>query len=84
MTQDELMTEFEKFFIDNLDTKFQNLLLDYFSGGYQACNAKRQEEMARDKALLRECADIVNTVEDYYLAIVKIGKILCEAGHGNE
>ena len=23
---------------------------------YQACNAKHQEEMARDKALLRECA----------------------------
>ena len=59
MTQDELRAEFEAW----LDAPNNSWLDDPLSVGYiqweayQACNAKRQEELARDKALLRECLE---------------------------
>lgn len=67
MTQGELRAEFEGYTgLESFVASPENYNEPYdtrsYEAGYQACNAKRQEEMARDKALLRECAKELNDI----------------------
>jgi len=57
----------------------------YVWSAYQACNAKRQGEMARDKALLRECAATMKeNIESCCTYSLVMYNKLQQAGYGNE
>jgi hypothetical protein len=100
MTNDELRQEFDAWAVEHnmfgdfpcADNDFQDvyeadLARTAFYAGYMACNAKRQEEMARDKALLRECAHMllwaIKTGRAAGWTDVLLGN-LKQAGYGNE
>jgi hypothetical protein len=82
MTNDELRQEFEEWYGSKPEQdKWGNYELPLPQArweAYQACNAKRQEEMARDKALLRECASYIRG--NFASMELKLEK----AGYGNE
>jgi hypothetical protein len=76
--------EFKKSFHNNLDDELERARQWGFELAYQACNAKRQEEMARLKALLRECEIFVYDCNCSKEKRVKLHKKLQAAGYGNE
>lgn len=110
MNQDELRQEFEAWYNSNhkepINAADRRRDGDYRLGisgkwqAYQACNAKQNEEMARDRALLRECFYIVDSQarQDYGAQKLLAGFAPCEpdspalqlrnklkqAGHGND
>ncbi len=80
-TDELLRQEFEEWFSANYPDPVPIECIDEWRvfrsnqfSAYQACNAKRQKEMARDKALLREC----------WKAHAKVEEALKQAGYGNE